>query len=76
MDIVCTRCAEPWDICHVNEEAETFKFGASRGHIVRCPACGPRPTPPRNASAISALADVLGDDVDGLAAELEDWGLI
>ena len=32
-------------------------------------------TDPENGAAISALQDMLGDDIDGLASTIEDFGL-
>ena len=100
MDILCTRCGEPWDVFSLvddmsPEEAEDLKAG--RG----CPCCAgkeecnepdwcddcdrfvnfrctvnrfrPRANDARYIQ--QELATILGDDIDGLAATMEDLGL-
>ncbi len=38
MDLVCTRCGEPWDVDYVlHEEPEGFK--RKGGRIDHCPVC-------------------------------------
>ena len=60
--------------------AEGWKFGQSLAHVTHCPACKyhrDEDIDNTRAEAYSALADVLGDDLDGFAAEMEDlesWG--
>ena len=81
MDILCTRCGEPWDVFSLvddmsPEEAEELKAGRC------CPCC--KHTPDENLHNINpdgshiqqALAGILGDDIDGLAASMEDFGLL
>jgi len=76
MDVYCPRCGEPWELDYVNHEMtpeERRSFWAGDG----CPACAGKPAPeekPLRAEATAALRDVLGDDTDGIAAELEDFG--
>lgn len=81
MDILCTRCGEPWDVFSLTddmtpEEAEALKAG--RG----CPCCASTPDEelhninPEGSYAQRHLADILGDDIDGLAATMDDFGLI
>jgi len=76
MDVYCPRCGEPWEIDYVNFEMtpeERSKFWAGEG----CPACKGKPAPekkPLRAEATAVLRDMLGDDTDGIAAELEDFG--
>ncbi len=73
MDLYCKRCGEPWDFDYVQHEMESNerqRFHAGKG----CPSCygkavGKRPF---RAMIAEALGDVLGDDLDGLAAEMED----
>lgn len=53
-----------------------YQFGASIMVLLRCPCCpkGAKPDPEK--AAIKAeLANLLGDDEDGLAATFEDFGL-
>ncbi len=103
MDILCTRCGEPFDVLGLvddmtPEEAKDLKRG--RG----CPCCsskilcesdisceecdradGFRSTCKdgkfKNIAVESSLiqaglADIMGDDIDGLTASMEDFGLI
>jgi len=79
MDLVCSRCAEPWDMDHVLHE-EPEEFEREGGRILKCPACKSKPDKELNlspgqkerAQMAGVLADVLGDDIDGIAAEMED----
>lgn len=79
MDLVCTTCGEPWDIDHVlHDEPEEFvRDGAA---IVSCPCCKQQKRTlskeeQEKLAAARELGQLLGDDVDGYAAELEDLGL-
>ena len=80
MDLVCTRCGEPWDLDHVLHE-DPDGFHRKGGLIEHCPSC-PREKPALSVNerlrltTIAAVAQLLGDDVDGLAAALEDSGLL
>lgn len=73
MDVYCKRCGEPWELDYVQWDMtpqERNHFWAGEG----CPSCqgktvGKRPF---RAELTEVLHDVLGDDLDGLAAELED----
>jgi len=80
MDIYCPRCGEPWDTYSLVDdmtpvEAEDLKAG--RG----CPCCVGKELKDLSPEGIErgiytgALMDVLGDDLDGLAATLEDFGI-
>ena len=81
MDLPCTNCGEPWDMDYVLHEAP-HEFTRTHGRIDRCPACPATGRPPLSAAEqerlyfAAELADMLGPDIDGLAAELEDNGLI
>ena len=74
MDLYCQRCGEPWDFHGVQhgdmtpEERDRFLRGED------CPACHGKTVEKRpfRAELASALSDMLGDDVDGLASEMED----
>jgi len=74
MDVYCERCGEPWDAYGVEHgdltPEERRRFWAGQG----CPSCYGKPVErrPFRARLAGALQDILGDDVDGLAAELED----
>jgi len=56
--------------------AAGYEFGPSIMVLLRCPACpkGAKPDPEK-AIIKAELAHLLGDDEDGLAATLEDFGL-
>jgi len=82
MDLLCQRCGEPYEIFYITDEMteeERKDFHAGRG----CPCC--RQTPDENihlshrqkeaVEAQSVMRSVLGDDIDALAAEMEDFGL-
>ena len=73
MDVYCKRCGEPWELDYVQQDmpaTERDRFWAGED----CPSCYGKPVErqPFRAMATAALHEVLGDDVDGLAAELED----
>ena len=76
MDLICTRCGEPWDLYHVLHEDPTG-FDRDGGLIRRCPTC-PQEAPKLDPhmrlklATVAAMAQVLGDDVDGLAAAIAD----
>ena len=77
MDLICTCCGEPWAVDHVLHE-EPDGFDRQGGLIRGCPCC--HGTPPEGMTeerrsrlqAVAAAAELLGDDVDGVAALLED----
>ena len=80
MDIVCTRCGEPWHTDHVLHD-EPEGFIRNGGIIFRCPVCPkekPNLAPEERArlESIRDLGELLGDDIDGLAATLEDFDLL
>lgn len=78
MDIKCLHCGEPWDLHHLlhdaDPEEEDWNFGATRTEVRECPACaerGPRPDKER-AFEEATIIQLMGDDVDGAAAMLQD----
>ncbi len=80
MDLICTHCGEPWDVDAVLHEMRD-EFERKGALITRCPSCPPGKFRPCEKTAarlatIKALAEMLGDDVDGFAATLEDFGLL
>lgn len=80
MDLVCIRCGEPWDVDHVLHD-DPNGFQRCGGLITRCPTCpivAPRHAPQERLrlASIVAVAESLGNDIDGLAAALEDFGLV
>ena len=78
MDIYCLNCGEPWDIFEVNDDKESFSFSeANTGKINACPSCQGKAVELSqkqkfNLEAKSLMADLLGEDVDGLASMLDD----
>jgi hypothetical protein len=53
-----------------------YEFGASVYVLMRCPVCPKGASPdPDKAALKTGLAEIFGDDEDGLAVKLEDWGL-
>jgi len=75
VDVYCPRCGEPWDLYYVQHEMtseERRDFWNSKG----CPCCINKEVKerPDRALATAVLRDVLGDDVDGIAATLDDLG--
>jgi len=88
MDVHCCNCGEPWEQYHLRHEisdtppdelkAEGWKFGSSRLVVLHCPCCpanGGLKDADERAGITQDLADLLGDDEDGLASTLEDFGL-
>lgn len=76
MDIYCPRCGEPWDVYSLQsdmtpEEATSLKAGTG------CPCCAGKEIKQRPERAVicGELMAVLGDDMDGLASTLEDFGI-
>lgn len=89
MDVHCCNCREPWDQYFLRHELaeesptslseEGWKFGHNRLVVLHCPAC-PRsgsglPDSQERSEIVEELAQLLGDDEDGLAATLEDFDL-
>jgi len=57
-------------------KATGFKFGGSILHVMRCAACPQGATPDLDRAAMKAgIVEILGDDEDGIAAAMEDFGL-
>ena len=89
MDVHCCNCGEPWDQYHLRQElasmspeeltAEGWRFGRNRLVVLHCPCC-PKdgrhlPDAKERKQAVQEIAQLLGDDEDGLASTLEDFGL-
>lgn len=83
MDLKCTNCGEPWEFDYVVHEDPLGFLRSETGAIVGCPVC---PTDERGivtqeyskteeATMIRELHSLLGDDLDGVAAMMEDYGL-
>ena len=53
-----------------------YEFGSSVLNVIRCPACPKTATTdPDKAALKGGIVEILGDDEDGIAATLEDFGL-
>ena len=88
MDIYCCRCGEPWEVDTFHDVADDM--GRTFGDVVEefqragCVATGwvsgcDRATggaAAARAGAMSVLSDLLGDDVDGIAAEMAEWDAV
>ena len=73
MDLYCQRCGEPFELYFVYQEmAPLERMQFLKGEC--CPSCLGKEVKKRpfRAELASALGEILGDDTDGLAAELED----
>lgn len=81
MDVRCKHCGEPWDIDFFHDVAEeqgtTFDVIRKDFYKNGCQALDSSHGDMnyRNGEIISALQDVLGDDIDALAVEIEDYNL-
>ncbi len=82
MDIKCKNCGEPWDMDSLHDlvaEGAAVDFEDARKAFYRegCGAFGQGCTSVRygGGSAIEVLQELMGDDIDGLAALTEDFGL-
>ena len=86
MDIYCQRCDEPYDVYHVcydmdKEKDDYSEKGTKPSDRLKngegCPACEWGKTAPKQQSmrgmAMGAMADVMGDDVDGMASMMDDF---
>jgi hypothetical protein len=88
MDINCPKCAEPVEVDYLHEVADIdgeHGDGATFTDILRafqtdgCSALGERcrtdigDADRARAAGAALLFDLLGDDVDGIAATLEDF---
>jgi len=81
MDVLCTRCGEPWAVDHVlHGEPDGFE---REGALIRsCPACRGKPKPelsPQRCSElemVGCVAKLVGDDLDALASFVDDLALV
>lgn len=88
MDVYCPKCSEPFDLDEfhdiADEQDSTYAKVTAAFRLNGCEAIGSRHgnmEPQRDktydltpAEASSALYDLLGDDMDGAAAMLDDMG--
>jgi hypothetical protein len=83
LELYCQQCGEPWDVEYVQQDMsktdrERFLFGDG------CESCDwgnpefmPDPENRRIESDLMAVGlDMLGEDLDGLASMIDDFGLL
>lgn len=57
-------------------KAAGYEFGASIFDVIHCPCCPPGAKPDPDKTALKAgIVEILGDDEDGIASIMEDFGL-
>jgi len=75
MDLYCQVCGEPYELDYIEHELSHDAKGAFYAGV-GCEACkwgANKPARrPFNAELASAMADIMGDDIDGIAAAMED----
>lgn len=78
MDLICVNCGEPWGLDHVvHEEPRLFERNGCA--VTSCPCCKDRvpgltETERRRLAVLAEIAADHGDDLDGFAAFLDDFG--
>lgn len=76
MDMLCLSCNEPWDAHFLRHDCDPmeFQFGSNCLIVKRCPCCPDDATLDTDSyNALEEVAMLLGDDLDGFAAEAEDY---
>jgi len=57
-------------------KAAGYQFGATIYDVIRCPCCPKDAKPDPDKAALKAgMVEILGDDEDGIASIMEDFGL-
>lgn len=80
MDIPCPRCGEPWDIAELHyyakNEGITYEQAQREFQKRGCYAMGAgascEPVEDNRTAAAAVLYELMGDDLDGVAAMMED----
>lgn len=76
MDLLCPKCSEPWDNDTFHDVAEdtgsTYTKVAADFRRRGCEALGTTHGEMNPDPRVGALYDMLGDDMDGAAAMIED----
>lgn len=81
MDIYCAQCGEPWDMDTIHDvvadrhDGSTFDTIRTEFYRTGCLALGGRHGTGTGHPAIAAAMELLGDDVDGMASILDDFGM-
>lgn len=80
MDTICPRCGEPSEVLYITDTAKELGLTPREAHAKfaneGCGFLGFTCTPVKDerTEVAALLYDLLGDDVDGVAAMLEDFG--
>ncbi len=80
MDLICTRCGEPWDLDYVlHEEPRAFK--RHYGRIDRCPCCPANPPElssreRERLAMVTEIANLCRHDIEAAAKMLDELGLL
>lgn len=81
MDVFCQKCGEPWDVFSVSEFRLAEDGGTRKDFLAGkgCPSCdwgqdqdAVESTPSMRTMLMEATADLLGDDIDGIASAMDD----
>lgn len=82
MDLLCPICLEPWDNDTFHEVAQetdsTYQAVTTRFRRSGCGALGTTHGDHRDAArsqAVETIYGLLGDDMDGAASLIEDFGI-
>ncbi len=78
MDLLCLTCGEPWSLDHIVHE-EPHAFERDGCSVTSCPCCKSRlpkltKKDQRRLHVLAEIAAQHGDDLDGFAAFLDDFG--
>ena len=77
MDIRCAKCGEPWDIDYfhdvADEQDKTFDQVREAFYATGCEALECSHGEGTANPAYAIMQELAGDDIDGLAADLEDF---
>jgi hypothetical protein len=76
MDIYCQHCGEPYDACYVGSDMEHEAPNGKQRFLngEGCPCCDWGQGEAENdmrSLAMGACADLLGDDIDGMASMMD-----
>lgn len=75
MDIRCNKCGEPWDLDELHYvDGKSFDEARKAFYRVGCEVFESRhgETPWGDQDLVLALQELAGDDIDGLASDLDD----
>ncbi len=79
MDLICQKCGEPWELDYIMQELSPEQSAAFRsGKGCQCCDWGKNAPEgrPLRADAARVVSELLGDDVDGIAATLDDFSYV